>query len=363
MKAKHQKIKVKELVAGFINKDEEGVYGFSGHLNIRPPYQREFIYDRKKKEAVIRSIKNNMPLNIMYWVKNNDEEFELLDGQQRTMSICDYVIGDFSVDHQFFHNLSEKEKENIEEYELDVYICEGSDDEKLAWFQTINIANVPLNNQEIRNAIYTGKWLFDAKARFAKSNCSAYNVGKDYLEGNTIRQDFLETTLKWISDSKGIKIEEYMAKHQHDNNANELWDYFVNVIEWVKSIFPQYRKIMDGLPWGIFYNKYKNKALDPVAFEEEIKKLLLDVDIKKPKGIYEYLLSGNEKALQIRTFNKAEKIKQYEKQQGFCNECRGGFTFNEMQGDHITPWSKGGKTETSNLQMLCGDCNRKKGGK
>ena len=362
MKAKIKLIKISEIAKGFVNNKEEGVFGFSGHLNIRPPYQREFIYKRKQEEEVIRTIKNNMPLNLMYWAKSGDD-YELLDGQQRTMSILRYLDGAFSVDFQNFHNLSKKKQKQIQDYELMIAIVEGDQDQKLAWFQKINIATIQLRDQEIRNAMYTGKWLIDAKLRFSKTTCTANLIGKDYLEGEINRQDFLATTLKWISDSQNIQIKDYMAKHQHDKNANELWLYFVNVIEWVKKTFPQYRKIMDGLPWGIFYNKHKDLNFNPEELEAKIKKLLLDVDIKKPKGIYEYLLSGNEEALQIRTFNKAEKIKQYEKQRGTCNKCNKKFEFSEMEADHIIPWSKGGKTELNNLQILCMPCNRKKGGK
>ncbi|MFZ2149579.1 MAG: DUF262 domain-containing protein [Minisyncoccia bacterium] len=230
MKIQLKEITIKEISNKYINNNEEGVVGYGGRLNIRPKYQREFVYKDKQRDAVIETTRKNFPLNVMYWAKNEDGTFEVMDGQQRTISICEYVAGNFSLNFQYFHNLEETEKNQILNYKLMVYFCEGDDKEKLDWFKTINIAGLKLADQELRNAIYTGEWLTDAKRHFSKSNCPAYNIGSDYLTGSVIRQDYLEAALSWINDGK---IEDYMAKHQHDASAEELWKYFQNVIAWV----------------------------------------------------------------------------------------------------------------------------------
>ena len=190
---------------------------------------------------MIETVRKDFPLNVLYWVKNADDTYEVLDGQQRTISICEYVAGNFSLDYQYFHNLTDTEREEILDYKLMVYFCEGNDREKLDWFKTINIAGEKLTDQELRNAIYTGTWLTEAKKYFSRTSCPAYGIGSDYMNGSPIRQDYLETAIDWISLTK---IEEYMAKHQHEPNANELWLYFQNVISWVKVVFPRYRKEM-----------------------------------------------------------------------------------------------------------------------
>ncbi|KAA6314038.1 hypothetical protein EZS27_035286, partial [termite gut metagenome] len=220
---------IRNVVENYKNDNEEGVVGYNGKLNIRPKYQREFIYKDKQRDAVIETIKKNFPLNVMYWVKNNDS-YEVLDGQQRTISICDYVKGGFSLNCQFFHNLTEDEKNQILDYKLMIYFCEGTDKEKLDWFKIINIAGEKLTDQELRNAIYTGEWLTHAKRYFSKTGCAAYNIANDYLTGTPIRQDYLQTVIKWINNNG---IEEYMARHQHNPNANELCLYFNRVIDWV----------------------------------------------------------------------------------------------------------------------------------
>ena len=207
MKIQLKEITVREVANKYINNEEEGVVGYNGNLNIRPKYQREFVYKDKQRDAVIETVRKNFPLNVMYWAKNEDGTFEVMDGQQRTISICEYVSGKFSLNFQYFHNLEEVEKEQILDYRLMIYFCEGNDKEKLDWFKTINIAGEKLTDQELRNAIYTGTWLTDAKRHFSKSGGPAYNIGSDYLNGSPIRQDYLETTIDWIS--KGA-IEQYM---------------------------------------------------------------------------------------------------------------------------------------------------------
>lgn len=213
----------------------------------------------------------------------------------------------------------------------------------------------------MRNAIYTGEWLTEAKKYFSKTQCPAYQIAGDYLSGSAIRQNYLETAIKWIAARDGIEIEDYMSKHQHDTNCNELWLYFQSVISWVKATFPTFRKkLMSGLEWGIYYNKYGTDTHDPKAYENRIAELLDDEDVSNQKGIYEYLLDGNEKHLSIRTFSSKMARTAYERQKGICPKCGKRFEIEEMQADHITPWSKGGKTISENCQMLCADCNRRK---
>ena len=361
MKIDLHKIPIREVVAGYVDSAENGVIGYGGQLNIRPAFQREFIYKEKERNEVIRTIKKKFPLNVMYWVKSVDGTFELLDGQQRTISFCQYVSGDFSVDHRGFANLTKTEQEEILNYSLMIYICEGTDKEKLDWFKIINIASMELTAQELRNAIYTGEWLMEAKKYFSKPQCPATKIAGEYLTGPANRQKDLETALKWISSRDDIEIEDYMSKHQHDTNCNELWLYFQAVISWVKVTFPTYRgKLMKGLEWGIYYNKYGTNAYDPKKLETRIVELLDDDDVSNQKGIYEYLLDGQEKHLNIRAFSEKMARTAYERQKGICPKCKKHFEIEQMQADHIKPWSKGGKTAAENCHMLCADCNRKK---
>lgn len=360
MKIELREITIREVVAGYINNAEDGVVGYGGLLNIRPKYQREFVYRDKQRDSVIETVRKDFPLNVMYWVKNEDESYEVLDGQQRTISICEYVAGNFSLDFQYFHNLEDTEREQILDYKLMVYFCEGNDREKLDWFKTINIAWEKLTDQELRNAIYTGTWLTDAKRYFSRSGCAAYGLGSDYLSGSLIRQDYLETAIFWIS---GEHIEQYMAMHQHKPNANELWLYFQSVINWIRATFPNYRKEMKGVDWGTLYNEFKEKEFDAKMLEGEITQLMQDEDVTKKSGIYEYILTRNEKYLSIRAFTDKMKREAYEMQQGICTKCNLHFELGEMEADHIIPWHLGGKTTRENCQMLCKNCNRTKSGK
>ena len=254
MKIELHEIPIREIVKGYVDSAENGVVAYGGRLNVRPAFQREFIYKDKQRDEVINTVRHNFPLNVMYWVKSDDGNFEVLDGQQRTISICQYYQGDFSINHQGFGNLTKSEQDQILDYPLMIYLCEGTDKEKLDWFKIINIAGEQLTPQELRNAIYTGEWLTEAKKYFSRSGCPAYGFASEYLSGTAIRQDYLQTAIKWISHRDGIEIEDYMAAHQHDTNCNEIWLYFQSVINWVKVTFPHYRKEMKGLDWGIFYN-------------------------------------------------------------------------------------------------------------
>ena len=357
-------------VLGYVDKGEDGVTGMNGKLNIRPAYQREFVYPPKKREAVINTIQkyNAKALSVIWFAKNADGSYELLDGQQRTLSICQYVNGDFSINSKFFQNLPRDAQERLLEQELLIQVFEGTETEKLEWFRTINIAGEKLTEQEMRNAAYVGPWLSDAKRYFSKTGCGAYGKGKDYLTGTAIRQDYLETVLSWVNDGD---IEGYMAVHQHDATAVDLWNYFVAVINWVKKIFKHYRKEMKGIAWGSLYNKYKDRELDPETVEKRVAELMADEDVTNKKGIYEYILDGDEKHLNVRTFDDKQKRIAFEQQHGYCPRCHrlqkatAGHRYthmHEMQGDHMTSWKHGGKTIQSNLVMLCPDCNRDKSG-
>ena len=363
MKIDLHKIPIREVVAGYKDSAEEGVVAYGGKLDIRPKYQREFVYKEKQRNAVIETIKNSFPLNVMYWMIREDGGYEVLDGQQRTISVGQYVNGDFSLNDRFFHNLTKEERDKILDYELMIYFCEGTDKERLDWFRIINIAGEKLTDQEIRNAVYTGPWLSDAKLKFSKSNCVAYllaNDGGKLVEGSPIRQEYLETALSWKNDGK---IEDYMAKHQHDKNADDLWGYFQNVIAWVRKAFPNYRKEMANVNWGALYNQFKDKKINATKLETEIAKLMQDEDVTKKSGIYLFVLTGKERELSIRAFNDKMKREAYERQKGVCVKCRKEFALEEMEADHITPWHEGGKTTAMNCQMLCKQDNRTKSGK
>jgi hypothetical protein len=348
------------LSENYIDNNEGGVIGYGGKLDIRPPYQREFIYNDKQRDAVITTLKNDFPLNVMYWAVREDGTFEIIDGQQRTISICQYVEGDFAYDGRYFFNLKDDEQEQILNYKLMVYLCSGTDSEKLEWFKTINIAGEKLANQELRNAVYSGPWVTDAKRYFSKTDCAAYNIGSDYINGTPIRQDYLETAIKWKSNGK---IEEYMATRQHKSDANDLWLYFQSVINWVKVIFPNYRSEMKGIEWGELYRAHKDKELDSKTLEVEVQKLMEDEDVTSKKGIYEYVLTREERHLNIRAFSPNQRREAYERQGGLCVICNKRFDLEEMEADHITSWVEGGKTTAENCQMLCKDDNRRKASK
>lgn len=360
MKIILKEITIKELAEGYQDNNEGGVIGYSGRLDIRPPYQREFIYNDQKRNAVIDTVKKGFPLNVMYWSDRGGDNYEVIDGQQRTISICQYVHGTFSFEGQYFHNLLPDEKEKILNYKLMVYQCTGTDSERLGWFTTINIAGEELTNQELKNAVYAGPWVTEAKRYFSRAGCPAYQIGHQYLRGSAIRQDYLETTIDWISDGQ---IEEYMASHQHDQNASDLWRYFQSVIAWIESTFINYRQSMKGVNWGELYKKYGAIKQDTQKFEAETARLMMDDEVEHKSGIYPYLLDRDERHLGLRVFSESMKIQAYEKQAGICPICKKHFEMHEMEGDHIVPWRLGGKTFIENLQMLCRIDNRKKSGK
>lgn len=361
MKIELKEITIEKLTDGFEDSAEAGVVAYGGKLDIRPPYQREFIYKDKQRDAVIDSIRKDFPLNVMYWAVRGNGHFEVIDGQQRTLSICQYVNGDFSINGLAFHNLQDDQQHQILNYKLMVYFCSGTDSEKLDWFRTINIAGEEHTDQELRNAVYAGPWTADAKRYFSKTGCPAYGLASDYMKGSPIRQEYLETAIEWRAE--GETIEDYMSKHQHDENAGELWHYFQGVIGWVKATFPTTRKEMKTVDWGPLYNKFGKKTLNPAKLEKEVARLMQDDDVEKKSGVYPYVLDGDERHLNIRAFSDNMKREAYERQKGVCVKCRKKFDLDGMEADHIKPWHESGKTNAANCQLLCKDDNRRKSGK
>ena len=358
------RITVRDLVREYHDDGEGGVRGYGGKLDIRPPFQREFVYKAKQRDAVIETINKGFPLNVMYWALRQDGTYEVIDGQQRTISAAQYVEGDYSLAGRYFHNLQADEQERILDYPLQVYVCEGTASEKLAWFRIINIAGERLSSQELRNAVYAGPWVSDAKRHFSRRGaaCPAYAIGSRFVNGRAERQEYLETAIQWIKDD-GQTVEEYMAVHQHDKTATALWNHFQAVVNRVEAVFPNYRRQMKGVDWGGLYGQLSDERLDPEELEATVVRLMIDDDVTKKAGIYPYLLAGEEKHLNIRAFSDSMKQKAFEIQDGICRSCGKVFEMSEMDADHITPWSEGGKTIEENCQLLCKSCNRRKSNK
>lgn len=355
MKTVMKDVTVRDLVDGYRDDGEGGVVGYGGNLDIRPPFQREFIYNNRERAAVIDTVLNGYPLGLMCWSERDGGTYEIIDGQQRTISIAQYVARQFSHGDRFFHNLTSDESKRFMDYELLIYACNGTDSEKLAWFETINIAGKTLTAQELRNAVYAGPWLADAKRYFSRNGCPAYGIGKDYINGTAIRQEFLETAIKWVSDES---IENYMGRHQQDEDAGELWADFQARIDWVKRTFPEYRPSMKGADWGNLYDGYATATLNPTQLEKNIAKLHADEDVTNQRGIYDYVLTGNERSLNIRAFPTQVKSRVYEKQGRKCARCQTAVPLRETEADHIKPWANGGKTVEDNCQILCKDCHK-----
>jgi hypothetical protein len=375
---KERQVSVRDLVHMYSDQGENGVSGLSGTLNIRPPYQREFIYKDAQRAAVIHTVHRGFPLNVMYWADHGDQTFEVMDGQQRTISIAQYVTGEFSFDFgsgpRYFFNLTQDEKDQILDYKLFIYVCSGTDSEKLDWFKTINIAGEELTDQELRNAVYHGTWLSNAKTYFSRSGGPAAMVSSDYVSGAPIRQELLEKAIRWICLRDGLsRVDDYMATHQHDPNATDLWTHFETVLSWAKSTFPVKRLELKSVDWGKLHAEFGKSFPDGEKLEKRVSQLMADDDVQKKSGIYAYVLDGDERNLNIRVFSPNQKREAYERQKGLCanhTRCKTPgnstgttkFELVNMEADHITPWSKGGHTTPQNCQMLCIACNRNKGG-
>lgn len=377
---------VEDICKGFVYNEYEGkgLFGWSGKLTIQPEYQRNYIYaDGKKDVAVIDSLLKGYPLGLIYFTKVADEKYEVLDGQQRITSFGRFVTGKFAIKdangmEQYFGGLADDLKRKILNSKLTIYICEGEESEIKAWFKTINIAGVPLNEQELSNAIHSGPFVTLAKEEFSNSQNSNVQKWSAYVSGSVIRQDFLRTALEWVS--KG-NVDAYMSKHRYDTNITELKTYFNSVIDWVSSVFIDVDSSMRGLDWGSLYETYHRNAYDPQAVSQKVHELLADYYVNDKKGIYSYILGGcvDHKLLNVRVFNEPTKKSVYArqtsdaKQKGCsnCPLCAVGSDNNktriwkqtEMDADHVTAWSKGGATDISNCQMLCKTHNRAKGNK
>jgi len=386
MKTTLKKYTVKQICEGFVYNELEGkgLFGLNGTLTIQPEYQRNYIYaDGKKDVAVIESILKGYPLGLIYFIKVKKDKFEVLDGQQRITSFGRYVTDKFAVKdekdmEQYFNGLAKNKQEQIMKFELLIYECEGTESEIKEWFETINIAGVPLTDQEKLNAIYSGPFVTLAKEEFSNSQNSNIQKWGAYIRGSANRQEFLARALDWVS--KG-KIGDYMSKHRKDTNINELKTYFNSVIDWASKTFIDVEKEMKGLEWGRLYEEYHNKGYNPKKISDTVHKLYADPYVQNRKGVFEYILGGEKdtKLLNVRVFDEATKKVVYAKQTdeakkkeiSNCPHCCLGHDANknriwkidEMDADHVSAWSKGGATDIKNCEMLCKTHNRAKGNK
>lgn len=375
MKIELKQIPVKDVFDKYKDSGEKGVVGYHGQLDIRPAFQRNFVYDPPEEKAVIDTVLHGFPLNVMYWVVAGDNRYEVLDGQQRTLSIMRFLDHQFAIEWEgqtmYVDALPDDLYDILINYKLMVYWCTGTDSEKLSWFRTVNIAGEQLTSQELRNIAYVGPWLSDAKRYFSKRGCVASKKAEKYVKGDPNRQELLEKALLWIAEAQGTNIDEYMARHKSDDDANELWQYWQQVFDWVQMVFPRYFREMKGLDWGHFYNVYHENKYNTSKIDDDVVKLFDDDEVKKKKGIWQYELAvnadeaGATKYLNLRTFDKDMMRKKLKEQDGHCPMCLAEgnekvYALSEMEGDHITPWSEGGKTEYDNLQMLCKRHNRLK---
>ena len=379
-------ITVREICDGFVYNELEGkgLFGLSGKLTIQPEYQRNYIYaDGKKDVAVIASLLKGYPLGLIYFNKVDTNKFEVLDGQQRITSFGRFVTNKFAIldengMQQYFSGIAVDKQAKILNTKLLVYECEGTESEIKEWFKTVNIAGVPLNDQELLNAVYSGPFVTLAKAEFSNSQNANIQKWSAYIKGNVDRQDYLECALDWVS--KG-NIGEYMSKHRYDTNISELKTYFNTVIDWISSVFDDVLAEMRGLEWGQLYEKYHNTPYNPDKVSKEVQELYSDPYVTNRKGIFEYILGGSveTKLLNVRVFDEATKKIVYENQtaeaeangESNCPLCAVGHDANkariwklsEMDADHVAAWSKGGATDINNCQMLCKTHNQAKGNK
>lgn len=377
-------ITVADIVDGFeYNElDEKGLYGLGGKLTIQPEYQRRYIYGTDGRDVgVIDSLLHKYPIGLIYFNKTESGDFEVLDGQQRITSIGRFVRGLFAAkdaggNQQYFSGLSTEMQKRILETPLLIYVCEGSEDDIKNWFKTINIAGVPLNEQEILNAVYSGPFVTRAREEFSNPNNSHVQKWSAYIAGDIRRQEYLKRALEWVSDGN---IDEYMSKHRREDNIDELKTHFDNVIDWVSSVFIDVESEMRGLDWGRLYREYHENSYDPEEVSKKVRELLSSFEVKDRKGVFEYILGGetDTKLLNIRVFDEPTKKAVYAKQteeakaseKSNCSYCAVGhdanadkiWAYNDMDADHVSAWSKGGTTDPENCEMLCKPHNRAKG--
>lgn len=383
-------ITIEDICKGFVYNELEGkgLFGWSGKLVIQPEYQRNYLYaEAKMEEAVIRSVINDLPLGLLYFNKVSDNKYEVLDGQQRITSLGRFMTGKFPIKDEnglphYYPKLPGDYTKKIRETPLTIYICEGEESEIKAWFKTINIAGIPLNHQEISNAVYSGPFVTKAKEEFSNSQNANIQKWSAYIKGNVSRQDYLRTALEWVARSTNDDVvDSYMSKHRFDTNIVELRTYFTSVVDWISGTFIDVESEMRGLEWGRLFELYHNTPYDPAEVSSLVHKLYGDAAVKNRKGVFEYILGGcyDTRLLDIRIFEDSTKKAVYTKQTDDAKDCGKSncplcalgndnnakriWKYNEMDADHVTAWSKGGATDISNCQMLCKTHNRAKGNK
>jgi len=383
-------ITVDEICKGFVYNELEGkgLFGWSGKLVIQPEYQRNYLYSEEKmEEAVIKSVLSKFPLGLLYFNKVGANKYEVLDGQQRVTSLGRFMTGKFPLIDEnglphYYDALPDDKKKRIKETPLTIYICEGEESEIKSWFRTINIAGIPLNHQEVSNAVYSGPFVTKAKEAFSNNSNSNIQKWNAYVKGKVSRQDYLRTALEWVSKSDNDDIvDTYMSKHRLDDNIAELKTYFTSVIDWISGVFTDVESEMKGLEWGRLFEVYHETPYDPAGVSTKVHKLYGDAAVRNRKGVFEYILGGcvDTRLLEIRIFEEATKKAVYTTQtdaakscgKSNCPQCAIGrnnnakriWNYNEMDADHVTSWSKGGSTEISNCEMLCITHNRAKGNK
>jgi len=379
---------VADVCNGFVYNQLEGkaLFGLGGKLTIQPEYQRNYIYAEgggKREQAVIHSLLKGYPLGLIYFNTVGPDKFEVLDGQQRITSIGRFVTNKFAImdgpNPQIFDSLPADQQRRITDAKLLIYECEGTETEIKQWFETINIAGVPLNEQELLNAIYSGPFVTKAKEEFSNSQNANIQKWSAYIKGSANRQAFLQRALQWVSKGDSGGVGGYMSAHRYDNSINELKTYFNAVIDWVSTVFEDVKKEMQGLEWGALYERYHAQSYDPKKVSADVKRLYADPYVKKRRGVFEFILGGKQetKLLEVRVFDDATKQSVYEKQTGVakakstsnCPLCAVGhdankgkiYKLDEMDADHVSAWSKGGDSSAKNCQMLCITHNRAKG--
>ena len=378
-------ITVSDICNGFVYNQLEGkgLFGLGGKLTIQPEYQRNYLYadgGGKREAAVVESLLKAYPLGLIYFNKVREDKFEVLDGQQRITSIGRFVTGKFAImengNPKNFDSLPADQQAQIRDSKLLIYECEGTESEIKQWFETINIAGMPLNPQELLNAIYSGRFVTLAKAEFSNSQNANIQKWSAYVRGSANRQEFLERALDWVSNGD---IGGYMSAHRNDGNITELKTYFNSVLDWVSGVFTDVLPEMKGLEWGRLYEEHHGKSYDPKKISDDVKKLAADDCVKSRKGIFEFLLGGavDSKLLDVRVFDTPVKRATYARQtpaaevkgESNCPLCAVGhganksriYKFDEMDADHVAAWSKGGESSATNCQMLCITHNRAKG--